>query len=118
MNCELCIHEKVCHAVAECFTSIPGFDCHEFEPVRKRFDPGRWRGEWISAEEAIPEDMKDVLVWYEYYAYGDLNKMVQSFGIGHVYHGFWSGDVQGTRAKCLAWMPLPEPFQKKENGGS
>ena len=39
MNCDLCIHKDVCHAVAECLTSIPGFDCHSFEPERPR-------GEW------------------------------------------------------------------------
>jgi len=50
-----------------------------------------------------------VLVWYEYFAYGNVNKMVQTYGLSYQYNGFWSGDVQGTRAKCLFWMPLPEP---------
>lgn len=40
MNCDLCIHKDVCHAVAECLTSIPGFDCHSFDPERPR-------GEWV-----------------------------------------------------------------------
>lgn len=63
---------------------------------------------WISVDEMLPEKGKAVLVWYEYFAYGDVNAMVQDYGIGYQYKGNWSGDVQGTRAKCLFWMPLPE----------
>ena len=57
MNCDLCIHKDVCHAVAECFTAIPGFDCHSFLPDKKSV-PDRPRanwGEWIISEIRCPE---------------------------------------------------------------
>lgn len=64
--------------------------------------------EWISVDERLPEEGKWVLVWYEYFAYGDVNAMVEDYGIAFQYKGFWSGDVQGTRAKCLYWRYLPD----------
>lgn len=63
---------------------------------------------WISVDERLPEEGKWVLVWYEYFAYGDINAMVEDYGIAFQYKGFWSGDVQGTRAKCLYWRYLPD----------
>lgn len=29
------------------------------------------------------------------------------------YDGHWSGDVSGTKAKCIAWKPLPEPYRSE-----
>ena len=69
----------------------------------------RKAGQWISADDHLPEEGDFVLVWYEYFRYGDYNRMWQTYGIGYQYKGFWSGDVQGERAKCLYWMPLPKP---------
>ncbi len=70
--------------------------------------------EWIPCTERLPEEQKDVLVWYEYFRYGSYNRMFQTYGIARLYGDFWAGDVQGTKAKCIAWMPLPEPY--KEDG--
>lgn len=65
---------------------------------------------WISVEERLPENGNDVLCWYEYYRYGDYNRMYQTYGIGCCWNGTWCGDVSsGSRAKVLYWMPLPEP---------
>ena len=80
----------------------------------KAFDNSKERDGWISCGEKMPEDGKEVLVWYEYFRYGDYNCMWQTFGIGYQINGFWSGDVQGYRSRCIAWMPLPEPY--KEGG--
>ena len=65
---------------------------------------------WIPCEERLPEEGENVLVWYEYFRYGNYNCMFQTHGIGFHYHGYWSGDVTGRSSRCIAWMPLPEPY--------
>lgn len=37
--------------------------------------------------------------------------MVETYGIGWQLDGYWSGDVSGTQARCIAWQPLPEPYR-------
>ena len=73
--------------------------------------PEKPHGEWIPCEERLPVDLKDVLVWYEYYNY-KFNKLKQTYGIGWIYEGMWNGDVCGEQARCIAWMPLPQPYEK------
>ena len=38
--------------------------------------------QWIPCSERLPEDYTDVLVWFEYYRYGDYNRLYQMHGIG------------------------------------
>jgi hypothetical protein len=65
---------------------------------------------WISVEDRLPENGKDVLCWYEYYRYGEYNAMYRTQGIGFCVNGHWGGEAaSGHRAKVLYWMPLPEP---------
>lgn len=33
-------------------------------------------------------------------------------GIGWQFDGHWGGDVSGTKARCIAWQPLPEPYRR------
>ena len=37
--------------------------------------------EWISVKDKMPEDGKEVLCWYEYFRYGNYNRMFQTCGI-------------------------------------
>ena len=73
-------------------------------------------GEWIPCSERIPEEGKRVLVWFEYFRYGNYNKPFQTWGISYTIDEAWSGFVNGQSGwkdlKILAWMPLPEPFKE------
>ncbi len=70
---------------------------------------------WIPVEEQLPEAGEKVLVWYEYFRYGEYNRMYETYGIGWQYFGHWSGDVSGTKAKCIAWSPLPELYRTERS---
>ena len=69
---------------------------------------------WIPIEERVPEDLEKVLVWYEYFRYGEYHCMFETYGIGWQLDGHWGGDVSGTKARCIAWQPLPEAYHPKE----
>lgn len=71
---------------------------------------------WVLTDEKLPPEWQDVLCWYEYFRFGEYNRMYQTFGIGYQFNGNWGGEVaQGQKAKVLAWMPLPKP-PKMEGG--
>lgn len=78
--------------------------------IRKHMNDG-----WIPVEERLPEEGEEVLVWYEYFRYGDYNCMFQTYGIGYQYDGRWSGDVNGRKARCIAWQPLPEVYHPERS---
>ena len=73
------------------------------------------RTRWIPCSERLPENGQDVLCWYQYFRYGNYNRLWQTYGIGFQYNGNWGGEVStGRDTKVLFWMPLPEP--PKEGG--
>lgn len=74
--------------------------------------------EWVSVEDRLPENYTDVLCWYEYFRYGDYNRMYQTYGIGYCINGQWGGEVSnGTKCKVLYWQPLPAPPDRRTTEG-
>lgn len=70
---------------------------------------------WIPVTERLPEDGDVVLCWYEYFRFGEYNRMYRTYGIGYYINGMWGGDVSnGRNTKVLAWMPLPAPPEEVE----
>lgn len=69
---------------------------------------------WILCSERMPEDGVDVLVWFEYFRYGEYNRLFQTTGISYTYNGDWSGFVNGesgwNKLRIIAWQPLPKPY--------
>lgn len=73
------------------------------------------RTRWIPCSERLPEDGQYVLCWYQYFRYGNYNRLWQTYGIGFQYNGNWGGEVStGRDTKVLFWMPLPEPPEEEE----
>ena len=82
----------------------------QLEGAKAEIQRLRSRGRWISVKDRLPETMDDVLCWYEYFRFGEYQRMFQKCGVGFCVHGAWGGEVtNGYKARVLYWMPLPEP---------
>lgn len=69
---------------------------------------------WVPCEERLPEDYTDVLVWFEYFRYGDYNCLYQTYGIGDYIANYgWmiNHETGWHKLRVIAWMPLPEPYK-------
>lgn len=70
-------------------------------------------GRWIPCSERLPDSKEDVLVWFEYYRYGEYNCLYQTYGIGNYnknYSGWMVNHETGwNQLRVIAWMLMPEP---------
>ena len=70
---------------------------------------------WIPCSERLPQDGIDVIVWFEYFRFGEYNRLFQTTGISCTYNGEWSGFVNGASGwkelNIIAWQPLPKPYK-------
>lgn len=70
---------------------------------------------WIPISEKLPEDHVDVIVWFEYFRFGNYNRLYQTWGIGDYSekYGSWMVNHESGwhKLRVIAWMPLPEPYQ-------
>ena len=108
------------HANKDYFNGIADMYLGTKEIIRSHMDDGKdtnvpSNDGWIPVEERLPEEGKKVLVWYEYFRYGEYNRMFKTYGISWQFDGHWSGDVSGTKARCIAWRPLPEQYRGDNN---
>lgn len=69
--------------------------------------------EWRPVSELPKRNGEIVLVYYEYFRYGEYNRLFRTIGLGYALDGEWSRFINGEsgwhRLKILAWMPLPQP---------
>lgn len=90
-----------------------------FEPlikVREEIEKIPLSDGWIPCKERLPEAYTDVLVWFEYFRYGNYNRLYQMYGIGSYsaeYDSWMINYETGWRKlRVLAWMPLPAAYQE------
>lgn len=72
---------------------------------------------WIPCSERMPDSKEDVLVWFEYFRYGEYDCLYQTYGIGNYnkkYDDWMVNHETWSQLRVIAWMPLPDPYEEKE----
>ena len=67
-------------------------------------------GKWTPYDKIKPPKDKEVVVWFEYFRFGDYNCKFQAYGIYDEAHPeFINSQCGWLDLRIIAWMPLPEP---------
>ena len=109
-TCENCKYENRGETEQPCCSCIHNA-IEKFEPKEDV---------WIPCSEKMPENMVEVLVWFEYFRYGEYNRLFQTIGIGYTFNGEWisvNGQSGWYKLKVIAWMPLPKPYKEGDVNG-
>lgn len=115
---------ELCYQTTSCLDcknyDKENYYCPRFCEVIEEAIKSRPQGGWISVDEKLPDEMEKVLVWFEYYRYGDFNCMYQTYGFCYVCDGKWSPFINGetgwTDARIIAWCKLPVPYEVDMRG--
>ena len=72
---------------------------------------------WVSVKDRLPDDHEDVLVWFEYFRYGDYNCLFQRYGIGNYLDKTWfvNGETGWKQLRVIAWQKLPETPESEDD---
>ena len=65
-------------------------------------------GEWIVPEEVLPQKFETVLAWV-------LSGRIADYALGWRTDGGWFFPGWGCGTRCIAWMPLPKPYEEDES---
>lgn len=108
--------------LAEVFDRIcidPVYDNEECMDTIKRYAAKEEKYAWHDLRknpEDLPEELKKVYVYFEYFRYGDFNCMYKDYGvsyqIGGMFH-FVNGSSGWRELKIIAWRYI-EPFEEDE----
>lgn len=90
-------------------------DGADIKVVFDNLPPVQPEPQWIPVEREFPEDYTDVLVWFEYFRYGDYNCLYQTHGIGTYVANYNSWTINHESGwkdlRVIAWMPLPKIYK-------
>ena len=87
--------------------------------ILKSLLPAQPKQRWTPVTERLPNDYTDVLVWFEYFRYGDYNCLYQTYGIGNYSTKYDSWTINHEtgwdKLQVIAWMPLPKPYKEEKS---